>query len=211
MNMRPIRLPIGPTVSKRRVSPLQNPMITREQGVAQRALLARHHLQRMPPPRVGRCIILFRHQHPASRPKFSQSRPRNLRGGFDGQSVARKKLQDLSGGILVPRAGLEPACPYGRRILSPLRLPFRHLGTRVRASSCHRFCQSEALSLKRCRFAARRRLTAKSRRPSASAGNLCYRRGLADHNPCIFRVRIELRQQAGAGVAPVGAATVRSR
>ena len=29
---------------------------------------------------------------------------------------------------MVPRAGLEPACPYGRWILSPLRLPFRHLG-----------------------------------------------------------------------------------
>ncbi len=30
--------------------------------------------------------------------------------------------------LLVPRAGLEPACPFGRWILSPLRLPFRHLG-----------------------------------------------------------------------------------
>src|ERR1700730_18303021 len=30
--------------------------------------------------------------------------------------------------LLVPRAGLEPACGYPRWILSPLRLPFRHLG-----------------------------------------------------------------------------------
>ena len=29
---------------------------------------------------------------------------------------------------MVPRAGLEPACGYPRWILSPLRLPFRHLG-----------------------------------------------------------------------------------
>ena len=30
---------------------------------------------------------------------------------------------------MVPRAGLEPARGCPRRILSPLRLPFRHLGT----------------------------------------------------------------------------------
>lgn len=29
---------------------------------------------------------------------------------------------------LVPRAGFEPARPFGQRILSPLRLPFRHPG-----------------------------------------------------------------------------------
>jgi hypothetical protein len=29
----------------------------------------------------------------------------------------------------VPEAGLEPACPCERGILSPLRLPFRHSGT----------------------------------------------------------------------------------
>ena len=30
--------------------------------------------------------------------------------------------------LLVPRGGLEPPCGYPRWILSPLRLPFRHLG-----------------------------------------------------------------------------------
>ena len=30
---------------------------------------------------------------------------------------------------MVPRAGVEPARPYGQRILSPQRLPFRHPGT----------------------------------------------------------------------------------
>ena len=34
-----------------------------------------------------------------------------------------------TGKIVVPRAGLEPARGCPRRILSPLRLPFRHLGT----------------------------------------------------------------------------------
>ena len=29
---------------------------------------------------------------------------------------------------LVPRAGVEPARPFGQRILSPQRLPFRHPG-----------------------------------------------------------------------------------
>ena len=33
---------------------------------------------------------------------------------------------------MVPRAGVEPARPYGQRILSPQRLPFRHPGTRVK-------------------------------------------------------------------------------
>src|SRR5579862_5569518 len=36
---------------------------------------------------------------------------------------------------VVPRAGLEPACGFPRWILSPLRLPFRHLGARLAASS----------------------------------------------------------------------------
>ena len=31
---------------------------------------------------------------------------------------------------LVPRAGVEPARPFGQRILSPQRLPFRHPGTK---------------------------------------------------------------------------------
>ena len=31
-------------------------------------------------------------------------------------------------GAEVPREGLEPTPPCGERILSPLRLPFRHLG-----------------------------------------------------------------------------------
>ena len=30
---------------------------------------------------------------------------------------------------MVPRAGVEPARPFGQRILSPQRLPFRHPGT----------------------------------------------------------------------------------
>ena len=31
----------------------------------------------------------------------------------------------------VPKEGLEPSRPFGRRILSPLRLPFRHFGSRL--------------------------------------------------------------------------------
>lgn len=36
---------------------------------------------------------------------------------------------------MVPRAGVEPARPYGQRILSPQRLPFRHPGTRSENST----------------------------------------------------------------------------
>ena len=41
---------------------------------------------------------------------------------------------------VVPRAGVEPARPFGQRILSPQRLPFRHPGmlsvTLILASLC---------------------------------------------------------------------------
>jgi hypothetical protein len=33
----------------------------------------------------------------------------------------------------VPREGLEPTLPHGKRILSPPRLPFRHLGAEFRS------------------------------------------------------------------------------
>ena len=33
---------------------------------------------------------------------------------------------------MVPRAGVEPARPFGQRILSPQRLPFRHPGTHAK-------------------------------------------------------------------------------
>ena len=39
-------------------------------------------------------------------------------------------LEDVkTDGDMVPRAGVEPAPPFGERILSPQRLPFRHPGT----------------------------------------------------------------------------------
>jgi hypothetical protein len=34
--------------------------------------------------------------------------------------------------VLVPRVGVEPTRPYGQRILSPQRLPFRHPGDFVK-------------------------------------------------------------------------------
>ena len=38
-----------------------------------------------------------------------------------------KDVKTLGKGM-VPRAGVEPARPFGQRILSPQRLPFRHPG-----------------------------------------------------------------------------------
>ena len=39
------------------------------------------------------------------------------------------KVVKTVGKGMVPRAGVEPARPFGQRILSPQRLPFRHPGT----------------------------------------------------------------------------------
>ena len=38
------------------------------------------------------------------------------------------KVVKTVGKDMVPRAGVEPARPFGQRILSPQRLPFRHPG-----------------------------------------------------------------------------------
>jgi hypothetical protein len=50
-----------------------------------------------------------------------------------------KDVKTLRKGM-VPRAGVEPARPFGQRILSPQRLPFRHPGmlsvTLILASLC---------------------------------------------------------------------------
>jgi hypothetical protein len=51
----------------------------------------------------------------------------------EAMQIARKRLEAESLRVLVPRAGLEPARGCPRRILSPLRLPFRHLGRRFAA------------------------------------------------------------------------------
>ena len=44
--------------------------------------------------------------------------------------------------VMVPRAGVEPARPFGQRILSPQRLPFRHPGMLS--------TKSHGLSITRC-------------------------------------------------------------
>ena len=48
-----------------------------------------------------------------------------------GSSRGRKRLP-LEQNQPVPKEGLEPSRPFGRRILNPLRLPFRHFGLRAR-------------------------------------------------------------------------------
>ena len=50
-----------------------------------------------------------------------------------GSKIKSRSLSPLK--ILVPMAGLEPARTLSdQRILSPLRLPFRHIGVRQQAS-----------------------------------------------------------------------------
>ena len=56
---------------------------------------------------------------------------------------------------MVPRAGVEPARPFGQRILSPQRLPFRHPGilsvTLILASLCSlRLVEFRLSSIVRC-------------------------------------------------------------
>jgi hypothetical protein len=43
-------------------------------------------------------------------------------------NCGRSGSRFLSDSLPVPEVGLEPTRPFGRRILSPLRLPFRHSG-----------------------------------------------------------------------------------
>jgi hypothetical protein len=55
--------------------------------------------------------------------------PEGHRGGDDWPTIgpSRRKSSKTSRKT-VPKEGLEPSRPFGRRILSPLRLPFRHSG-----------------------------------------------------------------------------------
>lgn len=43
-------------------------------------------------------------------------------------TTKKNGLRRIANVTMVPKAGLEPARSFLRRILSPLRLPFRHLG-----------------------------------------------------------------------------------
>ena len=46
-----------------------------------------------------------------------------------GRHYIRTKVHQETNAV--PKAGLEPACPHGQRILNPPRLPFRHFGLRA--------------------------------------------------------------------------------
>jgi hypothetical protein len=52
------------------------------------------------------------------------------------------KVVKTVGEVVVPRAGVEPARPFGQRILSPQRLPFRHPGTHVKIARAFRNSQT---------------------------------------------------------------------
>src|SRR5690606_19025831 len=59
-------------------------------------------------------------------PSFPTRRSSDLGRALHRHRTARQYGPALD---LVPEAGLEPARPFGQRVLSPLRLPFRHPGT----------------------------------------------------------------------------------
>ena len=49
-----------------------------------------------------------------------------------GNRQAQQGLERSPEKDLVPKAGVEPACPKGRRALNAVRLPFRHFGTKTK-------------------------------------------------------------------------------
>ena len=49
--------------------------------------------------------------------------------------------------IVVPRKGLEPPLLFGKRILSPPRLPFRHLGIEKAEEVYHWLISTEVINL----------------------------------------------------------------
>ena len=64
---------------------------------------------------------------------------------FGVEIILRAKLMEvvkMLGKGMVPRAGVEPARPFGQRILSPQRLPFRHPGTYVKIARDFRTLQT---------------------------------------------------------------------
>jgi hypothetical protein len=66
----------------------------------------------VPFPEVPECLV----------PK--KCRQAGAKGGTPKEGAESSKEDNVS----VPKEGLEPSRPFGRRILSPLRLPFRHFG-----------------------------------------------------------------------------------
>ena len=52
-----------------------------------------------------------------------------VKTGGRSPQICKRPFSGGSTGCLVPREGIEPPIPCGKRILSPPRLPFRHLGS----------------------------------------------------------------------------------
>jgi hypothetical protein len=100
----------------------------------------------------------------------------------------------------VPREGLEPTPPYGERILSPPRLPFRHLGKKWRRRAdlnrCIGVLQTPALTtwLRRPELQWSGRRDSNSRPPPWQGGilPLNYFRSAACYIKMVPRRRFEL-------------------
>src|ERR1700676_1338143 len=58
---------------------------------------------------------------------------------------------------MVPVEGVEPTCPFGRSILSRLRLPFRHTGTGCSITSKHLARQQVTIKIHRTNCRPRQR------------------------------------------------------
>jgi hypothetical protein len=70
------------------------------------------------------------HSAPPSKGRKDRSMPRALAAPIEGvtRPIEGRDPPDRRRVHPVPKEGLEPSRPFGRRILSPLRLPFRHSG-----------------------------------------------------------------------------------
>jgi hypothetical protein len=99
--------------------------------------------------RIDRAPLLSQARDPSSRPCEQQPKwPQDCPEGFIGFRVSEHSaIADRAVLLLVPKVGLEPTLPCGKRILSPPRLPFRHFGFAERFLSTSRSLFRLALSL----------------------------------------------------------------
>ena len=81
----------------------------------------------------------------------------------------------------MPGAGLEPARAFGQRILSPLRLPFRHPGTYTRLAPTNEIARASRGGPGRSR-ASRTRASARGLRPANAS--ITFTDGYLVRKPC---------------------------
>lgn len=120
-------------------------------------LWASHPAPSTPIPQASTNAIRVRALPGVGWPRTSESIAQRL---VAARSRPAQEVMGCRGRSMVPALGLEPRCPCGRGILSPLRLPFRQAGADGSLPKRRRFVTRP------CRAAAEVRASACWRRPS---------------------------------------------